>query len=135
MRIAPFEPSAPGDEMISAPYSRRSWVRSAVVLSGITTRTGWPSREPIIARLIPVLPLDGSRITCPGCSAPEVSASKTMARAIRSLTDPVGFWPSSLAKSRTRACGASLWSSTIGVPPMAAMMSECAAASATGGIA
>ena len=40
IRMAPFEPSAPGENTISAPYRRRSCSRSGVVLSGITIRTG-----------------------------------------------------------------------------------------------
>jgi hypothetical protein len=36
---APFEPWFPGENTISAPYMRRSSVRSGVTLSGITTFT------------------------------------------------------------------------------------------------
>ena len=37
MRTAPFEPSLPGDSMISAPHSSRSWRRSTDTLVGMTT--------------------------------------------------------------------------------------------------
>ena len=101
---------------------RSSCSRSVVVLSGITIRTGCPINRPTMARLIPVLPLDGSRIVCPGAMAPEAAASASIERAIRSLTDPVGFAPI-FANSRTAGLGESLPSSTIGVWPMASMTS------------
>ena len=37
---APFEPSSPGENRISAPYIRSSSTRSGVADSGITTDTG-----------------------------------------------------------------------------------------------
>jgi hypothetical protein len=59
-----------------------------------------------MARAMPVLPeLDSSTVT-PGPSRPSFSASSTIALAARSLTDPPGFWPSSLARMRTRGFGA-----------------------------
>ncbi len=42
-------------------------------------------------REIPVLPEVGSRMVCPGPIAPFSSASSIIARATRSLTDPVGL--------------------------------------------
>ena len=41
---------------------------------------------------------------------------------MRSLTLPVGFWPSSLAKKRTSGDGLRLGSSTSGVLPMVSSM-------------
>src|SRR5436853_7231385 len=41
-----------------------------------------------------------------------------MDRAMRSLTEPPGFWPSSLARMRTRGAGLSPLTSTSGVSPM-----------------
>src|SRR6266545_409590 len=111
--------------MISAPYRRSSCERSSVVLSGITIRTGWPSRAPSMARLMPVLPLDGSRIVWPLRSAPEARASSIIARATRSLSEPVGLAPSSLAQIRMRGDGDSRRSSTMGVWPMVATRSTC----------
>jgi hypothetical protein len=50
-----------------------------------------------IASEMPVLPLVGSRSSRPGSSSPEDSAASTIVFAIRSLIEPVGFWPSSFA--------------------------------------
>ena len=46
---------------------------------------------------MPVLPEVGSRMVSPGLSSPRSSAASIMALAMRSFTEPVGFWPSSLA--------------------------------------
>src|SRR5438105_11389359 len=67
---------------------------------------------------MPVLPLDGSRMVWPGRRVPSASAASTMALAMRSFTDPVGFWPSSLARMRTAGLGLSSVSSTSGVLPI-----------------
>jgi hypothetical protein len=74
----------------------------------------------IIASAMPVLPEDDSRITWPepGVRIPSFSASMIICFAARSLTDPPGFWPSSLARIRTRGLGLSWEMSTIGVSPM-----------------
>ena len=65
----------------------------------------------------PVLPLVGSMIVPPGASRPSRSARSTMARPMRSLTEPPGFRYSTLASS----CGATARptrdSRTSGVPP------------------
>jgi hypothetical protein len=79
--------------------------------------------EQIIASEMPVLPEVGSRIVWPGRIAPFSSASSIRARATRSLTDPVGFWDSSLAHRRTPGLGDRRLSSTSGVLPIAWMMS------------
>jgi hypothetical protein len=49
------------------------------------------------------VPEVGSRIVLSDVSSPEASAASIIALAIRSLSDPVGFCPSSLAHSRPRA--------------------------------
>ena len=69
---------------------------------------------------MPVLPDDDSSTTWPdpGCSTPSFSASSTIHFAARSFTEPPGFWPSSLAKMRTRGFGLSAETSTSGVLPM-----------------
>jgi hypothetical protein len=54
-------------------------------------------RRQIIASEIPVLPEVGSRIVWPGSIAPSASAASIIERATRSLTEPVGLRPSSLA--------------------------------------
>src|SRR4029453_15063556 len=66
---------------------------------------------------MPVFPLVGSRSSRPGSSSPEASAASIIAFAIRSLSDPVGFWPSSFAKTRTEGFGERRPSSTSGVCP------------------
>src|SRR5438093_1543049 len=66
---------------------------------------------------MPVLPLVGSSSSRPGSSSPAASAASTIASATRSLVEPVGFWPSSLAYSRTSGFGESRGSSTRGVLP------------------
>src|ERR1700710_1617373 len=67
---------------------------------------------------MPVLPEVGSRIVCPGSIAPSASAFSIIERATRSFTEPVGLWPSSLAKIRTSSFGERRLSSTRGVLPI-----------------
>src|SRR2546422_353296 len=69
---------------------------------------------------MPVLPLVGSTITrsVPGYSSPCASAASNIASAMRSLTDPDGLAPSSLAQIRTPVLGLKLGSSTSGVLPI-----------------
>src|ERR671939_1299071 len=67
---------------------------------------------------MPVLPLVGSRMTRSRVSTPSRSASASIWRAIRSFTEPVGLWPSSLAKMRTPGFGLKPGSSTSGVWPI-----------------
>src|SRR5712691_4048552 len=92
-----------------------------LTFSGKTARKRYPRRRASIASAMPVLPLVGSRITrsVPGYSSPCASAASNIARAMRSLTDPDGLAPSSLAQIRTPAVGLKLGSSTNGVLPMA----------------
>src|ERR687887_432350 len=66
---------------------------------------------------MPVLPLVGSSSSRPGSSSPACSAASTIARATRSLIEPVGFWPSSFAYSCTPGCDDNRGSSTSGVFP------------------
>ncbi len=72
----------------------------------------------IIAIAMPVLPEDGSMIVRPGVRVPSSSASVIIASAMRSLTDPAGFWPSIFARMRTSGFGLSSLTSTIGVLPI-----------------
>jgi hypothetical protein len=94
-------------------------VRSGVTFSGITTFSGYPLREQIIASEIPVFPDVGSRIVWPGPIRPRSSASSIIARATRSLTEPVGLRDSSLAQIRTPGLGLSRFISISGVCPIA----------------
>ena len=77
-----------------------------------------------MARAMPVLPDDGSMMIRPGVSVPSASASCTMARAMRSLTEPPGFWPSILARSRTSGLGLRELTSTTGVLPIMSSTEE-----------
>ena len=67
---------------------------------------------------MPVLPDDGSTIVWPGTRWPCFSASSIIALAMRSFTDPNGFWLSSLARIRTSGLGESTDTSTSGVLPI-----------------
>src|SRR5581483_354811 len=96
---------------------RSSRRRSSVAFSGITQVSGYPFSFATIASEIPVFPLVGSSSARPGSSSPEASAASIIASATRSLIDPVGFAPSSLAYSWTPGFGDSRVSSTSGVPP------------------
>src|SRR5437867_8453559 len=80
---------------------------------------------------MPVLPLVGSSSSRPGSSSPAASAVSTMALATRSLIEPVGFWPSSFAYSRTPG-GASRASSTRGVFPTRSRSEAASALDPTG---
>ena len=71
-----------------------------------------------MARAMPVFPDDDSMICWPGRRLPSFSASSIMALAARSLTDPPGFQPSSLATIATRGLGLRALMSTIGVLPI-----------------
>ena len=71
-----------------------------------------------MASAIPVLPEDGSMITEPGSRRPSASAPSSIASATRSFTEPVGLWPSSLAKSLTDGLGLRRLTSSVGVPPI-----------------
>ena len=112
-------PFAPSENTISAPKSRSSPIRSSLALSGITTVSAYPFRRLTIASAMPVLPDVGSRIVLSAVSSPLASAASTIASAIRSFVEPVGFCPSSLAHSRTDGEGDSREMPTSGVSPIA----------------
>ena len=67
---------------------------------------------------MPVLPDDGSMIVWPGSRWPSFSASSIIDLAMRSFTEPNGFWLSSLARIRTSGFGDNEETSTIGVWPI-----------------
>jgi hypothetical protein len=90
----------------------------------MTTVSLYPLRRATIASEIPVLPEVGSRIVLSFVSSPEVSAASTIAFAIRSLVEPVGFCPSSFAHRRTPPFGLILGMPTIGVLPIASRTSS-----------
>jgi hypothetical protein len=116
---ARFDPPSAGEKMISAPYMRSNCTRSDETFSGMTQTTRYPRSFATMASPIPVLPLVGSRMVSPGLSRPSSSAARTMCRATRSFTLPVGLRSSSLAHSRTSEDGDSRGSPTSGVLPHA----------------
>ena len=77
-----------------------------------------------MASAIPVLPLVGSRMVLSGVRSPEASAVSTIFSAMRSLVEPVGLLPSSLAHRRTPGFGDMRGMPTSGVFPIAARMSS-----------
>ena len=70
---------------------------------------------------MPVLPLVASMTVWPGFRAPERSASSMTARAMRSLTDPIGLNDSTFTNRLTPA-GASFRIRTTGVFPIVSRM-------------
>src|SRR3954454_17810555 len=121
--MEPFVPLSAGENTMSAPNSSSRRTRSSLALSGITTVRRYPLRRATMARAMPVLPEVGSRMTLSGVRRPSRSASSTMRLAMRSLSEPVGFCPSSLAHRRTPGFGDSRGMPTSGVFPMASRMS------------
>ena len=65
-----------------------------------------------------MLPDDGSTIVWPGSRRPSFSARSIIDLAMRSFTDPNGFWLSILARIRTSGFGLSTLTSTSGVLPI-----------------
>ena len=82
-------------------------------------KVGWRRWASIGAGFLGVL-----MIVRPGTSVPSASASSTIALAMRSFTEPAGFWPSSLTRIRAPGCGLSALTSTIGVLPMRSSTEE-----------
>src|SRR5580658_7172098 len=121
-RTAPFDPSDPGDSMISAPHTSSSCRRSTDTFEGSTTLRWYPFTRATRARPMPVLPEDGSKRMSPAVSRPSFSASSTIDSAMRSFTDPPGFWPSSLMRMRAAGLGLSALTSTRGVLPIRSRM-------------
>src|SRR5574337_365397 len=122
--MATLLPFVPAEERSSAPKISRSWRRSGVAFSGITTLTLYPFRRPIMAKAIPVLPLVGSRIVLSFVSSPLRSACSSMYLTIRSFKLPVGLVPSSFAKIRIPFFGLIRGSSISGVFPIASRISS-----------
>ena len=113
--IAPFIPSAPGVNNKSAPYACINLRRSILIVSGITILTGYPNAAPTIANPMPVLPLVGSIIVCPGFRRPSASACWIMLKAIRSFTLPPGLKNSSLTKTSAAPSGTIRFNFTTGL--------------------
>ncbi len=69
---------------------------------------------------MPVLPEVASMMVLPGCSSPEISACSIIHRAVRSLIEPPGLLPSSLAQISTFGFGFNLRMRINGVLPIRA---------------
>ena len=102
----------------SAPSARIIASFSPLVSSGTTSRQPYPRARATSARLTPVLPEVASTRVPPGASAPEASASCTMAAATRSLLDPPGLENSALARIVHRVARESERKCTSGVFPI-----------------
>src|SRR3954462_415031 len=77
-----------------------------------------------MARLMPVLPLVGSRTVQPGVSRPSFSACSTLKKAGRALTEPVGVRASGLAQRRIPRSPASQRGDRFGRPTSGVRPSE-----------
>ena len=99
-------------------------LRSTDMVSGMTMTALKPRAAATMDSAIPVLPEVPSTIVPPGLSAPEATASSTMAAPMRSLTLLAGLADSSLAS--TVACTPSVTElrRTSGVLPMVSVTSE-----------
>ena len=78
-----------------------------------------PIAAPTMQRPMPVLPAVPSTIVPPGLSLPERTASKIMASAARSLTEPPGFMNSALPRIVQPVASEAALSLMRGVRPMA----------------
>ena len=95
-----------------------------LIVSGMARTTLYPFAAPTIARAIPVFPLVGSTITVlPGSMLPWFSASRIIARPMRSLTLPPGFMNSHFATRVPVISEAIRLSRTNGVPAIKAVTS------------
>mmetsp|Transcript_40767 Transcript_40767/g.97826 ORF Transcript_40767/g.97826 Transcript_40767/m.97826 type:complete len:208 (-) Transcript_40767:20-643(-) len=112
----------------SAPSARIIASFSPLVSSGTTSRQPYPRARATSARLTPVLPEVASTRVPPGASAPDASASCTMAAATRSLLLPPGLENSALARIVQRVACESERKCTSGVLPiMSSTLSHTAA--------
>src|SRR5215472_4376435 len=91
--------------------------------SELTMRIRYPFTAHTRASEVPVLPPVYSTTVSPGFSRPSASARAITASAIRSLTLPVGFSHSSLARMRAAFGGTTLRKRTSDVWPMASRTS------------
>ena len=89
----------------------------------MTTVSRYPIRLATMARAMPVFPEVGSRMVFSGVSSPDARAASIIRFAMRSLSEPLGFCPSSLPHSRTPGFGLIRGRPTSGVSPMASRMS------------
>ena len=95
---------------------------SSANASDVTMKRGWPVTAHTKASELPVLPPVYSTTGWPGVRRPARSAPSIMARAMRSLYDPVGLAASSFTQTSAMP-GSTRWTRrTTGVFPMAPNM-------------
>ncbi len=97
--------------------SSRPTLRSSLELAGRISFSLYPLIAAAIASAMPVLPLVASMMVSPGLILPRASAALSMLRAGRSLAEPAGLWPSSLARMMLVVLPARCCSRTTGVLP------------------
>ena len=95
---------------------------SCAWVSGMTMTLRNPSAEATMPMPMPVLPAVPSTTTPPGLSAPRATASRMMASAARSLTEPPGFMNSALPRIVQPVASEAALSLISGVLPIASTM-------------
>src|SRR5215471_2189867 len=103
----------------SAPNARIVRIFSTANASEDTIRSGYPFTAQTNASDEPVLPPVYSTTSWPGRRRPSASAASIIARAIRSLYEPVGLAASIFTQTSAQPSSASCASRATGVPPMA----------------
>ena len=116
--MAPSVPRCAGVNSISAPRAARILTRSSLTASDMVNKMSYPLTAATMARPIPVLPLVASKMVLPLINAPDFSASSIIFKAGRSLMDPPGLSPSSLASISTSMPDVSRAMETRGVLPI-----------------
>ena len=116
------------EKLFAAPEDASEGWRRAVGLnnmlfSAALSTSAMAHVEPARRELLLVDPLEASMTTESAFRRSWRHARSRMNRAMRSLVEPVGLFPSSLAHRRTPGFGDMLGIPTSGVPPMASRMS------------
>src|SRR5215469_14708769 len=112
-------PSGLGISSTSAPNARIVAIFSSANASDDTIRNGYPLTAQTNARDEPVLPPVYSTTNWPGRRRPSASAASIIARAIRSLYEPVGLAASIFTHTSAQPSLARWASRTTGVSPIA----------------
>src|SRR5215831_18963437 len=112
-------PSGLGISSTSAPNACIVRIFSSANASEDTIRNGYPFTAQTNASDDPVLPPVYSTTSWPGRRRPSASAASIIARAIRSLYEPVGLAASIFTQTSAPPSPARRPSRTTGVPPMA----------------
>src|SRR5215467_16210556 len=112
-------PSGLGISSTSAPNACIVRIFSSANASEDTIRNGYPLTAQTNASDEPVLPPVYSTTSWPGRRRPSASAASIIARAIRSLYEPVGLAASIFTHTSAQSSSASCASRTTGVAPIA----------------